>query len=127
MQDLQAYGKIVVAIAKKFFDIPGALELRKHAASVQQMPATCMPGHAPTTCAAPAWPPMLTPACPSNVADIEDYYRKDAPKPLIFSSFARGQGGKVYDEVTDFKRLTRTLTEVGEASRAGRVAGSRHQ
>ena len=65
-QDLQTYGKIVVAIAKRYFEIP----------------------------------------------EVEDYYKKDA-KPLIFTNFAGGSGDRSYGEVTDFKRLTRTLTEVG--------------
>lgn len=47
-----------------------------------------------------------------NVADIDDYYKKTDPKPLIFCHFARGLGDKVYNEVTEFKALYKTLTEV---------------
>lgn len=47
-----------------------------------------------------------------NVADIDDYYKKTDPKPLIFCHFARGLGDKVYNEVTEFKALYKTLMEV---------------
>lgn len=46
-------------------------------------------------------------------SDLEDYYKKADPKPLIFCNFALGNGDRKYAEVTDFKRLSRTLTEVG--------------
>ena len=47
-----------------------------------------------------------------NVPDIDDYYKKTDPKPLIFCHFARGLGDKVYNEVTEFKALYKTLMEV---------------
>ena len=47
-----------------------------------------------------------------NVADIDDYYKKADAKPLIFCHFARGLGEKVYNEVTEFKDLYKTLMEV---------------
>ena len=47
-----------------------------------------------------------------NVADIDDYYKKTDAKPLIFCHFARGLGEKVYNEVTEFKDLYKTLMEV---------------
>ena len=46
------------------------------------------------------------------MADIDDYYKKTDPKPLIFCHFARGLGDKVYNEVTEFKALYKTLMEV---------------
>ncbi len=47
-----------------------------------------------------------------NVPDIDDYYKKADAKPLIFCHFARGLGDKVYNEVTEFKDLYKTLMEV---------------
>lgn len=47
-----------------------------------------------------------------NVPDIDDYYKKADAKPLIFCHFARGLGEKVYNEVTEFKDLYKTLMEV---------------
>ena len=47
-----------------------------------------------------------------NVSDIDDYYKKADAKPLIFCHFARGLGEKVYNEVTEFRDLYKTLTEV---------------
>ena len=47
-----------------------------------------------------------------SVPDIDDYYKKTDPKPLIFCHFARGLGDKVYNEVTEFKALYKTLMEV---------------
>ncbi len=47
-----------------------------------------------------------------NVSDIDDYYKKADAKPLIFCHFARGLGDKVYNEVTEFKDLYKTLMEV---------------
>jgi hypothetical protein len=46
-----------------------------------------------------------------NVADIDDYYRRKEPKPLIFCNFARGLADKAYDEVPDYASLYKTLTE----------------
>ncbi|DBA86689.1 TPA: Dynein alpha chain, flagellar outer arm [Trebouxia sp. C0004] len=46
-----------------------------------------------------------------NVSDIDDYYKKADAKPLIFCHFARGLGDKVYNEVTEFKDLYKTLME----------------
>lgn len=51
-----------------------------------------------------------------NVPDIDDYYKKTDPKPLIFCHFARGLGDKVYNEVTEFKALYKTLMEVAANS-----------
>jgi hypothetical protein len=31
--------------------------------------------------------------------DIDEYYRKKDPRPLMFSHFARGMSDKIYDEV----------------------------
>ena len=36
-----------------------------------------------------------------NVNEIDDYYRKKDPKPLIFCHFARGLADKAYDEVSN--------------------------
>ena len=47
-----------------------------------------------------------------SVSDIDDYYKKADAKPLIFCHFARGLGEKVYNEVTEFRDLYKTLTEV---------------
>ena len=47
-----------------------------------------------------------------SVPDIDDYYKKADAKPLIFCHFARGLGEKVYNEVTEFKDLYKTLMEV---------------
>ena len=47
-----------------------------------------------------------------NVSDIDDYYKKADAKPLIFCHFARGLGEKVYNEVTEFRDLYKTLMEV---------------
>ena len=46
-----------------------------------------------------------------SVADIDDYYKKKDPKPLIFCHFARGLADKAYDEVADYTSLYKTLTE----------------
>lgn len=47
-----------------------------------------------------------------NIPDIDDYYKKADPKPLIFCHFARGLAEKVYNEVPDFQSLYKTLMEV---------------
>lgn len=47
-----------------------------------------------------------------TVSDIDDYYKKADAKPLIFCHFARGLGEKVYNEVTEFRDLYKTLMEV---------------
>ncbi|KAJ9515913.1 hypothetical protein QJQ45_016901, partial [Haematococcus lacustris] len=46
-----------------------------------------------------------------NVTDIDDYYKKKDPKPLIFCHFARGLADKMYDEVSDYASLYKTLME----------------
>lgn len=57
-----------------------------------------------------------------SVGDIDDYYKKKDPKPLIFCHFARGLADKAYDEVPDytslFKTLTEALTEYNETNAA---------
>lgn len=72
------------------------------------------------------WPPVAvqllvpnlaspwTPSAPLryfNVSDIDDYYKKKDPKPLIFCHFARGLADKAYDEVADYASLYKTLME----------------
>ena len=46
-----------------------------------------------------------------SIADVDDYYKKKDPKPLIFCHFARGLAEKVYDEVEDYAFLYKTLME----------------
>ncbi|KAK9817742.1 hypothetical protein WJX72_001478 [[Myrmecia] bisecta] len=46
-----------------------------------------------------------------NIPDIDDYYKKADAKPLIFCHFAKGLTEKVYNEVSDFQSLYRTLME----------------
>jgi dynein heavy chain, axonemal len=46
--------------------------------------------------------------------DVDEYYRKKDPKPLIFCHFAGGVGEKVYNEVTDFASLYKILMETLE-------------
>ncbi|GBF96391.1 dynein heavy chain axonemal [Raphidocelis subcapitata] len=43
--------------------------------------------------------------------EIDEYYRKKDPRPLVFSHFARGLADKTYDEVADYTQLYRVLTE----------------
>ncbi|KAI8464229.1 MAG: flagellar alpha dynein [Monoraphidium minutum] len=43
--------------------------------------------------------------------DVDDYYRKKDPRPLMFSHFARGLADKTYDEVPDYQHLYKVLTE----------------
>ena len=38
-----------------------------------------------------------------TINDIDDYYKKVDPKPLIFCNFANGLTEKVYNEVKDFQ------------------------
>lgn len=47
-----------------------------------------------------------------NIPDIDDYYKKVAPKPLVFCHFARGLADKVYNEVLDYPSMYRTVKEV---------------
>lgn len=47
-----------------------------------------------------------------TMPDIDDYYKKIAPKPLIFCHFARGTSEMVYNEVLDYQSVYRTLKEV---------------
>ena len=47
-----------------------------------------------------------------NIPDIDDYYKKNDAKPLIFCHFARGLTEKVYNEVSDYQILYKTLMEV---------------
>lgn len=46
-----------------------------------------------------------------SINDIDDYYKKKDPKPLIFCHFARGLAEKMYDEVPDYASLYKTLME----------------
>eukprot|EP00891_Asterochloris_glomerata_P001316 jgi/Astpho2/1316/Aster-06188 len=46
-----------------------------------------------------------------NIPDIDDYYKKNDAKPLIFCHFARGLAEKVYNEVSDYQILYKTLME----------------
>lgn len=46
-----------------------------------------------------------------SINDIDDYYKKKDPKPLIFCHFARGLAEKAYDEVADYPSLYKTLME----------------
>ena len=46
------------------------------------------------------------------ITDIDDYYKKTDAKPLIFCHFARGLAEKVYNEVSDYQILYKTLMEV---------------
>ena len=58
--------------------------------------------------------------------DIDDYYRKKEPRPLIFCNFARGLADKTYDEVLDFQHMYKVLTEAlleYNETNAGRRAG----
>jgi hypothetical protein len=47
-----------------------------------------------------------------NIPDIDDYYKKVAPKPLVFCHFARGLADKVYNEVLDYPSMYKTVKEV---------------
>ena len=49
-----------------------------------------------------------------SIPDIDDYYKKNDPKPLIYCHFAQGLGDKIYDEVEDFDGLYKTLMEALE-------------
>lgn len=49
-----------------------------------------------------------------SIGDIDDYYKKKDPKPLIFCHFAGGLGEKVYNEVFEYGSLYKTLTEALE-------------
>jgi hypothetical protein len=46
-----------------------------------------------------------------NINDIDDFYKKKDPKPLIFCHFARGLAEKMYDDVPDYASLYKTLME----------------
>lgn len=46
-----------------------------------------------------------------SVPDIDDYYKKNDPKPLIFCHFAQGLGEKSYNEVETYAGLYKTLIE----------------
>lgn len=46
-----------------------------------------------------------------SIPDIDNYYTKNDPKPLIFCHFAGGLGEKVYNEVPDYASLYKTLME----------------
>jgi hypothetical protein len=39
------------------------------------------------------------PINPFHPSDIDEFYRKKDPRPLMFSHFARGMADKTYDEV----------------------------
>lgn len=45
------------------------------------------------------------------MGDVDDYYKKKDPKPLIFCHFAKGLAEKSYDEVQDYASLYKTLME----------------
>jgi len=46
----------------------------------------------------------------AKIAGVEDYYKKDGAKPLIFSHFAGGVGEKIYNEVETFEGLEKILS-----------------
>lgn len=46
-----------------------------------------------------------------DVDDINDFFKKENPKPLIFSHFAKGMGEAVYDAVASFDSLSKILTD----------------
>ena len=48
-----------------------------------------------------------------NISDIDDFYKKTDPKPLIFCHFAKGLSERVYNEVTDYSSMYNILIEVG--------------
>lgn len=74
--------------------------------------STCPAPHGWAGRRTPLWPLATVAAFVHTCADVEDFYKKTDPKPLIFCHFASGSGERVYGEMADFKRLTRTLTEV---------------
>jgi hypothetical protein len=41
----------------------------------------------------------MTPNAQLGTSEIDEYYRKKDPRPLVFSHFARGLADKTYDEV----------------------------
>jgi hypothetical protein len=45
------------------------------------------------------------------VPDVDDFYKKKDPKPLIFCHFARGLADRAYDDVPDYPSLYKTLME----------------
>ena len=47
-----------------------------------------------------------------NISDIDDFYKKNDPKPLIFCHFAKGLSERVYNEVTDYSAMYNILIEV---------------
>jgi dynein heavy chain, axonemal len=49
-----------------------------------------------------------------SIPDIDDYYKRTDPKPLIFCHFAAGLGEKVYNEVPAYANLYKTLMEALE-------------
>ena len=53
-----------------------------------------------------------------NIAEIDDFYKKNDPKPLIFCHFAKGLTERVYNEVTDFTSMYNILIEVRKMSTA---------
>jgi dynein heavy chain, axonemal len=56
------------------------------------------------------------------ISDVDDYYKRTDPKPLIFSHFAGGLGEKVYNEVSDYASLYKTLMEaLGEYNETSAV------
>ncbi|KAK9867723.1 hypothetical protein WJX84_004647 [Apatococcus fuscideae] len=46
-----------------------------------------------------------------NISDIDDFYKKNDPKPLIFCHFAKGLSERVYNEVTDYSSMYNILIE----------------
>jgi dynein heavy chain, axonemal len=46
-----------------------------------------------------------------SISDIDDYYKRVDPKPLIFCHFSSGLGEKVYNEVQEYGGLYKTLME----------------
>lgn len=49
-----------------------------------------------------------------SIPDLDDYYKKNDAKPLIFCHFAQGLGDKIYDEVENYDGLYKTLMEALE-------------
>jgi hypothetical protein len=70
-----------------------------------------IPPHTLAVSASPAAPPSSTDIRYFSISDIDDYYKKKDPKPLIFCHFAKGLAEKMYDEVPDYASLYKTLME----------------
>ena len=49
-----------------------------------------------------------------KIPGIEDYYKKDNAKPLIFCHFAGGVGEKIYNDINEFSKLQKILEDTLE-------------